>query len=65
MPVQLHLSADPPLFLDFFEMMNIHRDNISRDLNPGFALAYLFWIVAIGFVIAVGFDLAAAWKVRG
>eukprot|EP00750_Incisomonas_marina_P009392 INCI15987.4.p1 GENE.INCI15987.4~~INCI15987.4.p1 ORF type:complete len:191 (+),score=15.08 INCI15987.4:43-615(+) len=59
---ELYLHGDPPLFLDFFEMMNIHRDNISRDVNPGFPLAILFWVIAIGAGVAAIFDLTAAWK---
>ena len=62
-PPELFLNGDPPLFLDFFEMMHIHRDNMSRDQNPLFPLAFLFWVVVIGSAVAVAFDLIAAWLV--
>lgn len=59
----LYLGSNPPLYLDFFEVMNIHCDNISRDQDPYFPLAYLFWVIAIGVWIALIFDLTAAWTV--
>ncbi len=59
----LHWVRRLSRYLDFFEMMNIHRDNISRDANPSFPLAVLFWVVVIGAAVAMVFDLAAAWRV--